>query len=83
MGEVLGGFFGIVLFLCAVVLGIVWIIVPFTLLGIRNRLDRMIGMMEKMERSLSDQTGPVKQQPGTSAPAKDDTSQTQIIEKSR
>ena len=52
MGEIFGGFAGIVLFIFAVALGIVWIILPFAVLGIRNRLDRVLVQLERIQKAL-------------------------------
>jgi len=83
MNEFFGGFTGIVLFVFAIIMGIVWIVLPVAVLGIRNRLDRMLLTMDKIQKSLEafDKSEAIS---GTvNAPAKDETSQTQVIEKSR
>ena len=79
MGELFGGMFGILLFILAIVLGVLWVMIPFLIFGIRNRLDRMLRLMESMQKTLNS----TKSVPTTDQRVKDETSQTQIIEKSR
>ncbi len=79
MGELFGGMFGILLFILAIVLGVLLVMIPFLIFGIRNRLDRMIRLMESMQKTLNS----TKPFPTTDQRVKDETSQTQIIEKSR
>jgi predicted PurR-regulated permease PerM len=82
MSDIFSGIFGIILFLFAVVLGIVWIILPVTVIGIRNRLDRMIRTLDRIEKSMQTDFSD-RSKTSANAPEKEETSQTQIIEKSR
>ena len=83
MGEIFGGFAGIVLFIFAVALGIVWIILPFAVLGIRNRLDRVLVQLERIQKALEVRAASGGTLQNGVAADKDETSQTQFIEKSR
>ena len=46
--ELLGlGVFGVVLFIFAIIIGILWIILPFAVFGVKDKLDTMIRYTER------------------------------------
>ncbi len=79
MGEMSGGFIDVILFVLAILFGILWIVLYLAVLGIRKQLDQVIRLMEKKQNTVL--TPGISSTEG--APTKDETSQTQVIEKSR
>ena len=41
------GVFGVVLFIFAIIIGILWIILPFAVFGVKDKLDTMIRYTER------------------------------------
>ena len=45
------GFFGIIIGICAIAISIAWIILPFAVFGIKQRLDTLIELQKLQIRS--------------------------------
>jgi hypothetical protein len=49
--EALGAF-GVVLIIFAILLGILWIILPFAIFGIKDKLDKQIRLLQEIKDRL-------------------------------
>lgn len=57
----LGGAVTLILFVFLVVLAILWIILPFAVLGTNKRLDKIMGHMDTMNKNIIEVLNAVKQ----------------------
>ena len=51
------GAFGVVLIISAIIIGILWLILPFAIFGIKDRLDTQIRLLKDIKASLNGDDG--------------------------
>ncbi len=43
---------GIIFIIFSIIIGVLWIILPFAVFGIKSRLDKIINLLEEINRNL-------------------------------
>ena len=46
------GLFGLIFIIFSIIVGILWTILPFAVFGIKSRLDKIIDLLEEINRKL-------------------------------
>jgi ribosomal protein L40E len=55
--EIFGGALGVFLIIFLIILGILWLILPFAIFGIKDKLDTMIRLLKEIKAELRGEEG--------------------------